>query len=277
MSIRYISATKMATERSVQTADIFQILISLDYIKKSEVEGKWELLSKGIAVGGKYNETTGFIYWPENLQLDLSGFKKQSTSSPFPQKSLVHQPKANTEGERYIKEFFREAGIKYKMQVPIKNLSHDNKAHRVADFYLEKYDVYVEFFGNWNTNEEHKEIYRAKKNAYKINHIPCIYIYPENLGYIEFAFDSRIIETLKNHHKEQELSRYKWWKFYRSADANIWGVTLSIIAYVIWDLAKIDGKAVIPFIFIYNSYQLVRIWHLIYVKDSYSIKRMLYD
>lgn len=278
MSIRYISATKMAIERSVQTADIFQVLLSLDYIKRIEhEEKKWELTPKGIKAGGRYNDTSGFIEWPENLQLDLSGFKKQYHNTTYQQKAIVQQPKANTEGERYIKEFFREAGIKFKMQVPIKNLSHDNKAHRIADFYIEKYDVYLEFFGNWNTNEEHKEIYRAKKKAYTINHIPCIYIYPENLGYLEFAFDSRLIEELQAHHKELELSKYKWWKFYQSTKSNIWGAVLLILAYVILGLAKIDGKEFIPFVFIYNVYQILRIWNLIYVKGTFSIKRMLYD
>lgn len=202
---------------------------------------------------------------------------KAESSVQAGHQSSVTQLRANTEGEKYIKEFFKEAGIKYDQQIPIRNLSHDTKAHRVADFYLPKYNVYVEFFGHWNTSEEHKENYRIKKRVYRQNHIPCVFLYPENLGYIDFAFDNRIMETLIENHQEQSLNKYKKWKFLKGAQDNIIGLIVCVIAYVIMLATKEEGKAVIIFIFLYNLFKILGIWNLVYVKGTYSIKRMLYD
>lgn len=205
--------------------------------------------------------------------------KKNNQTFTEPAKALPYnsQLKADTEGERYIKEFFREAGIKYEQQVTIRNLSNDVKAHRVADFYLPKYKVYVEFFGHWNTNEMYKEQYSTKKWVYRQNNIPCVFLYPENLGYINFAFDSRLMETLKENHKESTLIKYKKWKFFKGTKENFWGLVLCILIYLIMLATKEEGKAIVILLFIYNLYKIISIWNLIYVKGSYSISRMLYD
>ncbi len=201
---------------------------------------------------------------------------KSESLSKSSQQNFIQQ-RADTEGERYIKEFFREAGIRYEPQKIIRNLSYDTKAHRVADFYLPKYDVYVEFFGNWNTGEDYKATYREKKRVYKQNQIPCVFIYPENLGYLEFAFDNRIMKALEENHREESLRKYKKWKFLEGTKDNILGLILCILAYIAMVATKEEGKAVVIFIFLYNLYKLIRIWILIYVKGTYSINRMLYD
>ena len=127
-------------------------------------------------------------------------------------KELEVQEPQLSEGEKYIEEYFIEENIKYIPQYKL-FLKADQKAFRVVDFYLPKYGVYVEFFGKWNVSQEEKDRYREKKNVYYKNSIPCIYLYPENLGNIEYVFHYRIREVLRQHKMDKELSRYLYHDF----------------------------------------------------------------
>lgn len=232
------------------------------------------MTEKGIQAGGKYSQSPEFreyILWPSDLSLD------NNVSTRNHSDYNRSQQKANTEGELYIKDFFREAGIRYKQQETIRNLSHDVKGHRVADFFLPSYDAYVEFLGHWNTSEEYREQYRMKKKVYRQNKIPCVFLYPENLGYIHFVFDHRLMEALETHQKEPELRKYKKWKFLKGTKDNIWGIVLCLIALGLMTLLKEEGRAVVSLVILYNLYRIISVWNLIYVKKSYSISRMLYD
>jgi len=280
MEKRYISTTKMATEIGYQTSELFEKLISLGFILPVDNPNKWDLTEKGIAAGGRICQKPNFrdyIEWPADLLLEDDNKLKEDTSKILTSKPYVVQKTADTEGEIYIKDFFREAGIKCEHQVPIRNLSYDSKAHRVADFYIPKYDVYIEFLGKWNTNEEYRNIYREKIKVFKQNHIPCIFLYPENLGYIHFVFDHRMIEVLKENYKENELIRYRKWKFLKGTKDNFWGILLSVVVLLLMYFTKEEGKALLWLLFIYNIYRIATIWNLIYVKGAYSINRMLYD
>lgn len=274
MTARFLTATNMAKERGVTTGQLFKALIEESYINPLE-EGprKWEITQKGIQAGAYYTKNSNgeFILWPADLQLqNLQEIKKDAAYKQS-------QQKANTEGELYIKDFFREAGINCKPQETIRNLSHDVKGHRVADFYLPDYGAYVEFFGHWNTSEEYREDYRIKKKVYTQNNIPCVFLYPENLGYIHFVFDHRLMEALKNHYKEKELKKYKRWKWLKGTKDNFWGIALCIVVLALMVLLKEEGKAVIVLLILYNIYKIITVWNLIYVKKTYSISRMLYD
>jgi hypothetical protein len=112
-----------------------------------------------------------------------------------------------SEGEKFIEEFLIDNFIRYESQKRI-ILSGDSKSFRVADFYLPKYGIYIEFFGKWNTSEDEKARYREKKSIYFKNAVPCIYLYPENLGIIEHVFHYRIRQTLRQHGMKRELRKY---------------------------------------------------------------------
>lgn len=116
-----------------------------------------------------------------------------------------------SEGEEFLEDFLFSIGIEYESQKRIENLKNDSKQFRTADFYLPKYKVYIEFFGLWNNsgNEEYKQ----KKDVYRKNNIPCIYIYPENLGIIEYTFDKRIQVVLEKNNLIKELLAYRFFKF----------------------------------------------------------------
>ena len=112
-----------------------------------------------------------------------------------------------SEGEEFLGDFLFSIGIEFEEQKRIENLKNDSKLYRTADFYLPKYKVYVEFFGLWNNmgNDDYKQ----KKEVYRKNNIPCIYLYPENLGIIEYIFDKRLQIVLEKHDLKKELLAYK--------------------------------------------------------------------
>lgn len=109
----------------------------------------------------------------------------------------------SSEGEEIIEMYLDDQGIKYQREVEITGLRGDTKSVRRADFYLPRYKVYLEFLGEWNTPKGREE-YHIKKDVYKNNNIPCIYIYPENLGILDFIFRKRLQKELE---KRPEL---KW-------------------------------------------------------------------
>jgi len=133
-----------------------------------------------------------------------------------------------TEGEEFIEEYFVANKIKYKPQQAINGLNNDTKNHRVADFFLPEYNVYVEFFGQWNI-DIHKERYREKKRVYYNNQIPCILLYPENLGLIEFIFEKRLISTLKYYKYESELRKYRYKLLFQNKLQNLILVAFGIL------------------------------------------------
>ena len=114
-----------------------------------------------------------------------------------------------SEGEQIIEEYFQEEDIKFKPEVKIENLKGDNKPYRKADFYLPQYKTYVEFFGLWNL-DRNKEKYREKKRIYENNKIPCVYIYPDNLGILNFIFKRRLKNVLKKYNMRLELLKINW-------------------------------------------------------------------
>lgn len=156
-------------------------------------------------------------------------FKKDK--KPFIQKDFVP-----SEGEEYIGDFLKLCGIKYKDQVRIEKLKGDYSDYRIADFYLPKYKTYIEFLGQWN-NPEDKKRYIKKMEIYKSNNIPCVYLYPENLGFLPFAFDKRLQQTLAKSELHSELNKYKFYKLFKGESTR-----LVFIAFFIFLLFMIDYK-----------------------------------
>jgi hypothetical protein len=125
-----------------------------------------------------------------------------------------------TEGEEYIRDYFEEENITYRAEQIIEGLTNDSKAYRRADFYLPKYRVYVEYFGQWN-NENHKERYREKRQTYIANKIPCVLLYPENLGILDHVFKKRLLYVLEKYHLEKQLNKFRWKLFFKKRSENV--------------------------------------------------------
>ncbi|HCN82404.1 MAG TPA: hypothetical protein DIT07_02125 [Sphingobacteriaceae bacterium] len=129
----------------------------------------------------------------------------------------------------------------------------------------------------WNNsgNEE----YLHKKEVYYQNRIPCVYIYPENLGIIEFTFDRRIQKVLEKHNLKKELRSYKFFKFKKIRELrdrlNYIGIAFIILLYTLFSknlvLKEYLLMATVTAITIYQSYQLFQPYLDIFKRNKYSL------
>ncbi len=149
-------------------------------------------------------------------------------------KNVNYEP---SEGELFIADYLYYERIKFKQEVPIVNLRNDSKSHRRADFYLPKYKTYVEFYGRWNNTKEDRERYREKKKVFSDNKIPCVYLYPENLGIIEFSFPLRLEAEMKKYGLKKELFRYRFKRLFQEIRDNVLGLIFFsfLLFYPTWN------------------------------------------
>lgn len=160
---------------------------------------------------------------------------------------------SSSEGEELIKEFLEEKGIEFKQEKKILNLKGDYADYRVADFYLPRYKVYIEFLGRWNI-EENRAKYQKKKEIYEKNNIPCVYLYPDNLGILEFIFRRRVRDVLKKH------SELKFQRFKNNLDTLIekHSLELLVIGLLIYFIKDIKATIILSGIFSYLLYKGIK-------------------
>ena len=155
--------------------------------------------------------------------------------------SKKKKKKAPTEGELFILEYLKYKNIEFERDKELDFLKFDKECKiRFPDFYLPKYKVYIEFNGRWNISDEDKKRYRNKKEVYRKNKLPCVYIYPENLGIIDFLLPKRLIEVLKNHSMKKELLKFQFKRFIDDrGDLFVWLViSLLILSLLTWNEDK---------------------------------------
>jgi hypothetical protein len=119
-----------------------------------------------------------------------------------------------SEGELFIAQYLKAENIKYIYNHTINGLKNDSKSYRITDFYLPDYNVCIEFLGQWHVESERSR-YKEKKSVYSNNNIPCVYIYPDNLGAIEYIFEYRMMKVMQDCKMRKELSKYKWKLYFR--------------------------------------------------------------
>ena len=160
---------------------------------------------------------------------------------------------SSSEGEELIEEFLGEKIIEFKREVDILNLNYDDAYYRKADFYLPRYKVYIEFFGKYNT-EKGRIKYQKKKEVYEKNRIPCIYIYPDNLGALEFIFKIRLRKELKKY------PHLKFQRFKYNIDILMEKhfLELIIVGLLIYFIKDITAKIIFSLIFIYIFYNAIK-------------------
>lgn len=118
-----------------------------------------------------------------------------------------------TEGELVIEQYLIDEGIKYEAQKEIKGLREDRyRTYRIADFYLPKFDIYIEFLGKWNGGESFRQDYKEKMKIYNSNNLACVYIWPDNLGFLKQALNYRIERELRMRNKKRHLAKFKWYQ-----------------------------------------------------------------
>ena len=88
-----------------------------------------------------------------------------------------------SDGERAVRVALEDLGIKYEQEKEIQFLN------RRADFFLPRYNVYIEYLGGWDKKgqeerDKERQRYNEKKDAYSLNEIKCIWIFPNQLNYV---------------------------------------------------------------------------------------------
>lgn len=183
----------------------------------------------------------------------------------------VNEP---SEGEIFIREFLADEGIKVDTEVRLPPLKDDIKSYRIADFYLPRYKVYIEFLGRWNRSEEDKNKYKEKIKIYEHNRIPCMFIYPENLGIIHYTFRYRLRQILRNHNMAKELLRFNLYSLlYDRIGTILWLViVLSILVVIVFGQKGEYYWQSIVLLSLIAIFQLYRIYigYIKYFKKGYS-------
>lgn len=100
--------------------------------------------------------------------------------------------KLPTRGEEFIQYYLEESRISYSAEYKIDNLRGDVKSFRRVDFYLPKLGFYVEYFGLYNSTKEIRAEYDLKKEVYINNRLPTIFLYPHELGFLDYAFHTQV-------------------------------------------------------------------------------------
>jgi len=173
---------------------------------------------------------------------------------------MIIEKRKETEGEEIIRLFLEDEGIEFKQEAEIPNLRGDFADLRTADFYLLQYKVYVEFFGQWNAGDKHRERYKSKKEVYKNNNVPCVYLYPENLGILKFVFKRRLKAELTKHPElKWQLLKLNWTLFWEKF--GLIGIAFGFLVYYIPNLYLKGGLLLLLIAHIYSS-----------IKDSFLRK-----
>ncbi len=195
----------------------------------------------------------------------------------------AHDPTnySQSEGEEYLYDFFEEVGIEFQSETEITALKGDCKQYRKADFFLPGFKIYVEFFGMRSMAA--REEYGFKREVYKLNKIPCIYIYPENLGIIKYIFDKRIQVELFRNGMFKELQRYRFFKLKNSGEFQIRvaGVLFCLFLLISKGALK-DHNNISEYIMlsvvllagIYQLFKLLKLYHRIFRKNKFTLDKI---
>jgi hypothetical protein len=183
--------------------------------------------------------------------------------------------KEPSEGELFISEYLKAKNISFEREVRLNNLKFDeNFKYRDADFFLKKYGIYIEFNGRWNNSKEDRVRYRVKKEVYRKNNLPCIYLYPENLGIIDFVFTKRLIVELKNKSLIKQLRLFQLKRFIADRGFVFIWIFLSLIFYNGDDNWKENSTELSIYIvfFVYQIYRLIEGVYIFFIKNVIQFK-----
>lgn len=122
-------------------------------------------------------------------------------------KSDLYSPSSE---EMYIRSYLEGMGIKYKAEHKIENLFGDEKSYRKADFYLPKFKIYVEYFGMYNSTKAIRSEYDKKAKVYINNSIPTIFLYPHELGFLDYAFHTKMLKLLRTKKFRNNFIMFKY-------------------------------------------------------------------
>ena len=273
----YLTTTKLAEKLGLESKQLFTQLNEWGWIER--FEKRWVLTDLGREKGGQIRsapEIGEFVVWPENLVLENMDFSKEDSSPPTVYDDEIDL-KEISEGEDYIAEYFDAIDMEFRQQHIIEGLDDKYAGYRVSDFYLPKYKVMVEFAGRWNRSDEERARYRHKKAVYQANGIPCIWIYPDNLGVLHYIFHRRLETVLGHHSLEKALLRYRLTQFWNEDSGNLVGIVIGLLL-VFWIAKPWSENTVLAWIggglVAYNLYHFVSDLKSILKGRSIEISRL---
>ena len=150
----YLTTTKLAEKLRIDSKQLFTQLNEWGWIERKDK--RWVLTDLGIEKGGQTRsapEIGEFVVWPENTTIENIESSKEDQPVAVIGIGDVDS-KEISEGEDYIAEYFDAIDMEYREQHVIEGLDDKFAGYRIADFYLPKYQVMVEFAGRWNRSEE---------------------------------------------------------------------------------------------------------------------------
>ena len=140
---------------------------------------------------------------------------------------------------------------------------HDNEV--LPDKVEKIYRDFEEYFEELNSYfDQHSlianEIIKAK-DVYFQNKIPCVYIYPENLGILKYVFQKRMIKKLKIFKLNKELFSFRL-KLLINDRGNLFGVlilTLPILIFGDFNWKDDSGiYLILGGVILYQLYRLIQ-------------------
>jgi hypothetical protein len=117
--------------------------------------------------------------------------------------------------------------------------------------------------------EEDRVRYRVKKEVYRKNNLPCIYLYPENLGIIGFVFTKRLIVELQKKSMTKELRFFQLKRFIDDRGSLFILIFLSILVYngdFNWEENSTTLYVCIG-VFVYQIYRLIKGIYNFFIKN----------
>lgn len=143
---------------------------------------------------------------------------------------MTHKSQLPSREETYIKKYLDDLGIKYVEEYEVHDLKGDSKSHRRVDFYLPRYNIYLEYFGLYNSTKQIRANYDEKVQVYFKNHKPSIFLYPHELGILDYAFHTKMISVLK-HEKFYSFGKFIRYKTLRYAT---FGKGYQLLSALLW-------------------------------------------
>ncbi|MDO7172274.1 hypothetical protein [Mariniflexile sp. AS56] len=160
-------------------------------------------------------------------------------------------PSTPSKEESFVKFYLEENGISFKPQIRLFNLKYDDKyAYRDVDFFLPKLGVYVEYYGWYNKSKISRNEYDLKTQVYIKNSLPTIVIYPHELGFIDYAFHTKMLTILRypKFYKLKNSMIYKMNRYFNKGKG--YYLFLSLVLLVISISALYESKREYDFFFI---------------------------
>lgn len=152
------------------------------------------------------------------------------------QNSKYNSTSAPSSEELYIQNYLEDIGISYKREYPLFKLKGDDKSFRKADFYLPRFGIYIEYFGLYNSTKARRAEYDKKVDIYLRNGLPTVFLYPHELGFLDYAFHNKALKILKlpKFHSKRRILKYKFVRYWAYG-----GVHLLFVAFVSFFLSVV--------------------------------------